>query len=437
MKRFVLYGMAVLGLLSSCAKEEGPSPEDSVFAFDVPKIQQTQEYPVGVFYINVGSNGQDAARYSRLQEKFDPANGRLGFDLDLTLGNYGVDQDPAKVTDLMVENIQQEVDWCIAGGVDFWILPAVKAKKNAVAPDCLEGDNRLYDIIRGAVGSDVAGSGKRVDMKQLKFAATINVEDPLCQSNWETYNDDGALTGNKTQTLSNTVLLNEHDDICSWVNGRGYKRSEMFVEFIKSCDKFFKDEHYYRVDGRPMVVLQNAHKLYTSDCAGFWEYLRSAVLEATGEEPFFVGQMDPWTPPARYQYFFTGLDAVAAKNMYNNSDWTRYQYYPQAIYLNFEYCLKYFRDNMGGIDFIPTGAPAWNKWIDNQETDKPLMQHDPDTWRETLNILKGNAGQRKIVFIDSFNQIQYGSFIAPTKEDYGNGYGTLYLDIIKDEMDVN
>ena len=119
--------MAVLGLLSSCAKEEGPSPEDSVFAFDVPKIQQTQEYPVGVFYINVGSNGQDAARYSRLQEKFDPANGRLGFDLDLTLGNYGVDQDPAKVTDLMVENIQQEVDWCIAGGVDFWILPAVKA----------------------------------------------------------------------------------------------------------------------------------------------------------------------------------------------------------------------------------------------------------------------------------------------------------------------
>ena len=147
--------------------------------------------------------------------------------------------------------------------------------------------------------------------------------------------------------------------------------------------------------------------------------------------------MDPWTPPARYQYFFTGLDAVAAKNMYNNSDWTRYQYYPQTIYLNFEYCLKYFRDNMGGIDFIPTGAPAWNKWIDNQETDKPLMQHDPDTWRETLNILKGNAGQRKIVFIDSFNQIQYGSFIAPTKEDYGNGYGTLYLDIIKDEMDVN
>lgn len=439
MKKLALYlmtGLAGLTALSSCDRDESGSPDDSIFVFDIPTIKQTEEYPVGCFYINVGSGGQDKARYERLQAAYNPDAKTIGPELRLTLGNYGVDQNPDKVTDLMVENIQQEVDWCIAGGVDFWILPAVKAKKNFAAPECIEGDNRLYNIIRGTVGSDKAGSGKHVDMKSLKFVATINIEDPLCKNNWETYNADGTLTGNKTETLSNKILLNEHDDIVSWIDGKGYTRTQMFAEFVKSLDDFFKDSHYFRVDGRPMVVLQNAHKLYTADCKAFYDNLRAVVKEAIGEEPFFVAQMDPWTPPARYQYFFTGVDAVAGKNMYNNADWSRYQIYPNAIYLNWEYCLKFFRDNMGGIDFIPTGAPAWNKWVDNQENDKPTVWHDGDTWRTMLNVMKANAGKRKILFIDSFNQIQYNSFIAPTDESYGKGYGTKFLDIIKEELDV-
>lgn len=433
MKKLALYLMVGLITFSSCNHDEGPDVE--FMNFDIPIIKQTEDYPVGVFYFNVGSGGQDKARYERLQMAYDAEGKKPGPELQLELGNYGVDSDPDMVTDLMVRNIQQEVDWCINGGVDFWILPAVRAKKNSLAPNCLEGDNHLYDIIRGSVGSDKAGSGKRVDMKALKFVATVNIEDPLCRNNWETYNVDGNLTGKKTETLSNKILLNEYNDIVSWVNGKGYTRTDMFAELIKSLDAFFKDTHYYRVDGRPMVVLQNAHKLYTANCKAFYDELRAAVKASIGEEPYFVAQMDPWTPPARYEYFFKGVDAVAGKNMYNNSDWTRYQFYPQAIYLNWEYCRDYFNTQMGGIDFIPTGAPAWNKWIDNQENDKPIVWHDGDTWRTMCNVMKGNAGQRKIVFVDSFNQIQYGSFIAPTKKEYGKGFGTLFLDIIKQEFD--
>ena len=75
---------------SSCAKDEGPSPEDSIFAFDVPKVQQTQEYPVGVFYINVGGNGQDAARYSRFVKPRSFVSsggmGTMGFGLPAAIG---------------------------------------------------------------------------------------------------------------------------------------------------------------------------------------------------------------------------------------------------------------------------------------------------------------------------------------------------------------
>ena len=437
MNKILFYVMAGMILFTSCDRDEGPDVDDNFLNFEIPVIKQTEEYPVGVYYRNPGGGGQDKARYERLMMEFDTKEGRLGPWLEPVLGNYGIDQNSNNITDEMIAVVQQQVDWCIDGGVDFWIYPSIKAKKNTLAPNCMEGDERLYNILRGTVGSDVKGSGKKVNMKSLKFVATVNIEDPLCKNNWETYNADGTLTGKKTTTLSNTVLLDANNDICSWVDGKGYTRTDMFAEFFKSLNLFFQDEHYYRVDGKPMVVLQNAHKLYTADCKAFYNELRAAVKAAIGEDLFLVAQQDQWSPPARFEYFFKGgVDAVTNKNMYNNNEWTRSVAYDKFIYLNWEYHREFFRDNWGGTDFIPTGAPAFNSYVDNQSKDKPLVLHDLNVFRTMCNVMKSQAGKHKIIFIDSFNDFQYASFIEPTKTDYGNGYGTEFLDIIKEEFDV-
>lgn len=434
--------MAVAGLtVASCSKDEGPSSELDFTVVDVPV---TADYPVGVFFRNPGTNGQDATRYERLNQEWNDAENIPAPHLDLVQGNYGIDQNPSRITDDMVGYLQNDVDWCINGGIDFWILPALRAKQDVAYPDCLDGDNNLYDIIRGQIGSDIAGSGKKVDLKSLKFAATVNIEDPLCQSKWKVYDAEGNQQKTTTKTLSNTVLLDGNDDIVSCITNaedgsivRLLRRSEVFVEFFKSLDKYFKDPHYYRVDGtRPLVVLQNAHKLYTSDCKKFYNDLKAAVREATGEDIYIVAQQEGcWNPPARGEYFFQGVDAITNKNMYNQSNWSRTVEYPGMIKLNWQYNRDYLMSNWN-IDFIPTGAPAFNGYVDNGNVDKPIVKHDVNTFGTMCDVMKMSAGICRIMFIDSYNDIQYCSFLAPTKKDadWPEGFGTDMLDVVKKEF---
>ena len=37
-----------------------------------------------------------------------------------------------------------------------------------------------------------------------------------------------------------------------------------------------------------------------------------------------------------------------------------------------------------------------------------------------------NAGRNRLIFIDSYNKYNFDSFIEPTVEGYGNGYGKTY-----------
>lgn len=444
MKKFLLYTiLGVAGLaMASCSRDEGP---DSEIDFNVPQVAVTHDYPVGVFFRNPGTNGQDATRYERMNQEWDDDNLIPAPHLDLVQGNYGIDQNPNRLTDEMVECLQKDVDWCIGGGVDFWILPALRAKQNTAYPDCLDGDVNLYDIIRGQMGSDVAGTGKRVDLKgKLKFVATVNIEDPLCQSNWSTYDADGNQLSAKTKTLSNTTLLEENDDYVSCIlNGddgsieRLIRRSEVFAEMFKSLKRFFDDPNYYCVAGtRPLVVLQNAHKLYSADCKAFYDKIHAAVKELTGKDIFIVAQQEGcWNPPARTEYFFQGVDAVTNKNMYNQSNWSRSVNYPGMIKLNWAYNRDYFMSHWN-IDFIPTGAPAFNGYVDNGNTDKPIVKHDVKTFSAMCNVMRYAAGRCNIMFIDSYNNLQYCSFLAPTKQGWAwpEGFGTEMLDVVKKEF---
>lgn len=434
-KKIALFTISVI-FLGSCAKDDGPSVDDNFLNFEIPEVRVVEDFPVGVYYFNPGTGGQDATRYKRLFDPYDLNDKKIGPYVDFEFGNYRINQDENQTTDQMIEIIQQHVDWCIGGGVDFLILPALRAEKNKLAPDCVNNDSRFYNLVRGVNSSAIVGTGKKVDMKSLKFVATINMEDPISQNSWETYNADGTLTGRKTTTLSNTVVLEANNDLVAYVDGQTYSRTDMFKEFFNSISEFFKDEHYFRVNGKPLVVLQNPHKLYVNDCKAFYDAVRLAVKNYSGEDMYIVAQQDAWSPPARFEYFYKGgADAVTHKNMYNQSTWDRSLFYPQAIYLNWKYSREYFRDNWNGTDYIPTGAVAFNGYVDNGNYDKPVVNFDGDTFRMMCHVMKNQAGKHKIVFIDSFNQIQYSTFLEPTKKEYGNGFGTLFLDIVKEQFD--
>ena len=187
-----------------------------------------------------------------------------------------------------------------------------------------------------------------------------------------------------------------------------------------------------------MILFYNAHKLYTKDSEALYKKIREVVYEASGKEMYIVARQERWSPPARYHYFYlTGrTDAIYMDNMYDQNDMARSYMYPQYINENYKYNRTYDWDNYQ-VDFIPSIAPSFNKWLGNDGTKEyqyPMVDKNEELFRQMCNVAKMNLGQRPMVFIDSFNRWEYDMALEPTDPDYGNGYGMTYLNIVREEF---
>ncbi|NAA10918.1 hypothetical protein GUI34_30855, partial [Escherichia coli] len=67
----------------------------------------------------------------------------------------------------------------------------------------------------------------------------------------------------------------------------------------------------------------------------------------------------------------------------------------------------------------------------------PMVKKDAATYRTMCNVAKMNAGRNRLILIDSYNKYNFDSFIEPTVEGYGNGYGRTYLDITRQQFKKN
>lgn len=65
---------------------------------------------------------------------------------------------------------------------------------------------------------------------------------------------------------------------------------------------------------------------------------------------------------------------------------------------------------------------------------QPLVNKTPDGFRTMCNVAKRHLGNDRIVFLESFNDWAYYLAIEPTDPEYGNGYGTQYLDILREQF---
>lgn len=444
-KVLLLGSASMMMLFSSCTQDadNAGDVDDNFLNFEIPTIKPTELYAVGAYYINPGSSGQNSDRYARLEEASDKAAGQLGPYVRLQLGNYAISPNSNDLTDEMVDNVQQHVDWAIENGIDFFILPSLKPSTTKVYPEAFQGSDQFYNMMIGK--NFVNGGtedepeegktyGKKVDLKSLKFIAQADVNSPLANGECKIMGENGVLTNKSTTKLDYKHPLEDNDSYVTYLGNKLYTRTDMYIEFFCSLDTYFKDEHYYRYNGRPVVLLQGMNNVYLRDCQAFFQKIREAVKERTGEDIYLVARQDPWSPAARFQYFYKGVDAITFGNMYLQGEWTRSLCYPQMIYRNWEYNRQYWEKKWNGTDFIPTGPVAFNRYVDNGEGGWPIVEMNPKTFRTICNVMKAQSGKCRIMFIDSFNDIQYDSFLEPTDPEYGNGQGDAFLKVCKEEF---
>lgn len=433
MKRYMRLMLCVgsLCLLIACAEDEGPSINDHFLNYEIPDVPLTADCPVGVFYYNT-KEGLDDAIYNRLSSLEPGASAtapNVGPGIKPVLGNYkGISSNKSSYSD-MVEIAQHHVDWCIEGGVDFLILPAANEHRWNIYPKNVQAaDTLFYNIISGRWAADgrpaKESSAPHVDMHgKLKFAMSVNL--------------NGINSVNNLRLSQTHRIEDKEKPIYKENNTKEVTRIQMFNDLFKRVSDYFNEPNYYCVDGKPLVVLINADGLYSADSKKLYDDMRAYVKEHTGKDMFLVAQQNCWTPPARYQYFYIngGVDALTHKNMYFQSLFERSYFYPQAIDQNWQYSRNYLMDNWG-IDYIPTGSPSFNYNVhDGTRYNMPIVKRDMSTFKTMCNVMKRNLGKRRIVFIDSFNQFNYDSFIEPTDPTYGNGYGMDYLYMIKEQFE--
>ena len=427
-----LYLCAGLLMFSSCAKDDGPSIDDYFLNYEIPDVEPPAGLQLGAYYMNLGSGGLNAEKYARLKQPLDYANSILGANVIPMLSSVNYPEEGSKATDApypmnpnneeFIAIAQQQVDWALQAGLDFFILPNCNTSMGKY-PNVL-GDTAFVNVVTGR--RDVTGKaandpacGALVDLKGLKYVISVNMN-----------NFNNQPTALKAEEGGR---VEEVQDVVSTRPLKYQTRLQRFNDIFKRIADYFSDPNYFKVDGKPMVVIIAADKTHSLDSKKLYADMRAYVKEERGYDMFLVARQGAFTPPGRYQYYFVGnVDALCCETMYKQTNYNRSQMYPQLIDQNWAYFQSFLSSNFGH-EFIPTVSPAFNWYVENLQNyaQYPLVVRNKDTFKTLCNVAKRNLGRHPIVFVDSFNDWNTNTAIEPTDPAYGDGYRPEYLDFVR------
>lgn len=439
-------------LLTACTEENGgPTVDDHFLNFEIPEITVTQDYVVGAFYLKstdrMNGNSGSVSRtdcWARLTGTGDFAN----YEYDVcpketpVYGDFDVKTN--KVSSESIDMLQQQMDSYAANGIDFLIMPAISMDGNV--NELSEGDVAMVKLLTGRIGEGGSNNGdNEVDQHPeikhvnypLGFICSVNVDNLTKELQLTGIKENGSKTSGTSAQLSNLHLIEEEEilDGCeiTFIKDEECTRVELLQRlFGNVAEEFFNNPCYYKVDGKPMLMIENSTRLYSKDTKALYDGIRAYVKKVTGYDMYLVTKSGAaWCPPDRYEYFYLrgGVDALVSQNMYNGLRYDdTYYFYPQAIYANMEYTREYIADKYD-IDFIPTGGIGYNKFVESGDLTTPIIKKEPNTFRQMCNVLKAQAGKKRIVFLQAVNEYKYDSFLDPTEEQ-----GDLYLKIVKEQF---
>ena len=409
---YILFSLLLSVLFAACTEDSGPSIDDYPLNYQIGEIPVTTDIPVGVYLY--GAWNSDAG-WERITAPYNEAAGAVGPNVEPVLGPryaLGVNEEGA-------QNLQTLVNWCKEARIDFIVTPALRENVALYPNNINTGDSAFIRLISGQ------HADYPIDLGDVKYAILINM-DNVCTG----LSNNNLLELAATQRYTYTVEDVARDTTLT--------REERVYAVFKRTAHYFSDPTYLHLNGRPVLVLSAPQMLYTSDSKRVYDNIRAIIKEDTGKDVYLIARQTQWTPPARFHYFFLsgGVDAVTMDNMCNigAGNYERLYWLNQFINENFKYNREYIAANYG-IDFVPSVSPSHNMYVNNGSYNSPIVAKDPDEFRKRCNVAKMNLGKTPMVLVESLNNWQYDSQIEPTVVQEGTkGYGTSYLDIVKQQF---
>jgi len=365
---------------TSCKKKD-PTVADSLVDYPIPEVPVTSNYNVGAFYYNFGSFSANIKQM--------PVVGGPG-PYTYNAGVPSLNGSPAPAI------MDQHVADAGIAGIDYFIF-------NMRSPT-LDNNNFKTDSNTVVSFLNAAGSSK------MGFAISYTLNTGLLG-----ITNSGGTNGNGVTIETNASKL-----------------QSFYNDFIR-ISYWMTKANYQKVNGKYLLVINNAQDLNSNDNVALYKQLRSN-LSALGFNLFIVGMQNRWSPPDRYYYRFQNCtDAMYEANMADYAgDADRYYIFPQYCDQNWAYYKKTLAG--WGQEFVPCVMGGYNYQIANPTSNNLSVQRTADgSWYRTFtNVAKRNATQSRLIFIDSFNNFSLDSQIEPTQS-----YGNTYLNITRQEFKIN
>jgi hypothetical protein len=370
------YGCMILFLsavLCSCKKAATPSVATNFLNYTIPEVPVTQDYVVGAFYTNFGSTF--------------PAN-----SIQVpTVGKYGFPSGtpPAAV-------MQAQIDQAGVAKLDYFVF-------SLRSPTM---DNGNFKTDSNTIVSFLAAP----NTANMHFAVSYNLSTGTLG-----ITNSGGTTGNGVTLETNAAkLLGFYND-------------------IKRLSYWMTKSNYQKVNGKYMLIINNAQDLNSKDNVALYKQVR-ANLSALGFDLYIVGMQQQWSPPQRYYYRFQNcVDAMYEANMGNiNNDTDRAFEFPTMCDQNFAYWKQMIES--WNMEFIPCIQAAYNNQV-NSPTSTVLSfvrTNDGSFYHTFTNIAKRNASKSRLIFVDSFNNYTFDTQIESTQ-----AYGTTFLDLTRTAFKTN
>lgn len=208
----------------------------------------------------------------------------------------------------------------------------------------------------------------------------------------------------------------------------GARLQTLINEWKTLNTSFFSDDSYYKIDGRPVVLLGPLNLSTAARTSIDYKKVADSIRYELGQlnvNPYIIGEFTTgWVAPVNYPAeWLSAMDGIVLNN-WATADYDRFY----AFYSYSDMNYKNWQTTLAAqnVDFVPCIFPAYN----NPATATQYVFDRTDkNFTDYCNVAKRNIGNDRFVLVNSWNDFQKGNALEPGKK-----YTTESLDILKREL---
>lgn len=417
---YILAGLLAVSA-TSCSDDENPSIKDYPLNYEIKEVKASKDIAVGCMLVDPYGDLSNATIWERITDVYEPADGKLGPNVKPVLGAYRLVSREAKYHDEIAENLGKIAEWSQTARIDYLITPPVREHNHCYPNNVNLDDKAFLELISGR-----DKTGPWSNDGSLKYAIQLNIQNLASQTGSNNY-----------QTPLESKLDITYNDNNETVT---ITQRERVLNYMRSIADYFKDDTYYRYEGRPVVFFRQPHEMHTLDIRALYDDIRVAMKEISGLDVYIIAEQESWKPVARYaEVVLDGRpDAVVPREMTNIGGALYERLYKFGVFLNENFKLnkQFLKGSYPGMEYIPSVSAGYSAYISNANLQNPDILLTEDGFRERCWVAKMNLPSTPMVVIDAFNNWRYGNAIEPTDPEFGKGWGETYLNIVRQEFKV-